>query len=263
MKTLNILICALFIMLPATSMAEETTKTENPVLVHVNGVAITKDEVQHFIAKQANPIQPVDALREMINVELVSQSAKNTGVMEDKSLNLELKRIKTALIASTFLQQHLQNLEIDDKAIEARYKADYLEGESGTEYNANHILVKTETEAKDIINKLDEGAEFTELAKTLSTGPSGKKGGALGWFSSTDMVAPFSKATSELAAGKYSKDPVQTQFGWHVILLNESRKAEPPALDSVRQKLTNAIAADSIKSVLKDLHDKAKIEYAK
>jgi peptidyl-prolyl cis-trans isomerase C len=262
MKTLHLLFCSLFLLLPLSSMAEDAPKTENPVMARVNGVAITQDEVQHFIAKQGKVIEPENALRELINVELIYQTAKNTDVMQDKSLMLELKRIRTALIASTYLQQHLQNLEIDDKALEARYQADYLQGTAGTEYNANHILVKTEDEATDIIKQLDDGADFTELAKELSTGPSGEKGGALGWFTASDMVPPFSKATTELTDGKYTTAPVQTQFGWHVILLNKSRKSEPPELDSVRQKLTTAIAADSIKKVLEDLHENAEIEFA-
>lgn len=261
MKILRFFFPILFLILPALSMAADEEMNSNPVLVTVNGVPITQEEVQHFITKQGKPIAPEDALRELINVELISQTAINENIMQEKSLELELKRIKSALIASTYLQKHLQNLEISEEDINARYKADYLESNESTEYNANHILVKTQSEAMDIIQQLDTGAEFTELAKKLSTGPSGKKGGELGWFSPSDMVAPFSKATTELSAGKYSKEPVQTQFGWHVIKLNETRKADAPTLASVRQQLTTSIAADSIKNILKVLHDGAKIEF--
>lgn len=259
MKTFRIICLALLFISPVSSMAAEAEKASNPVLVTVNGVAITQEEVKHFIGKQAKPIAPEDALRELINVELIAQTAKNENIMQEKALVLELKRIKSALIASTYLQKHLQNLEISEDEINARYKTDYVEGTESTEYNANHILVKTEKEAQDIIQQLDKGTDFSELAKKLSTGPSGKKGGSLGWFTQSDMVGPFSKATASLTAGKYSKEPVQTQFGWHVILLNEMRKAAAPTLESVRQKLTTSIAADSIKTKLKELHDGAKI----
>lgn len=240
---------------------EAQVENQNPVMATVNGVPITADEVRHFLSKQSQPLAPEDAMRELINVELLNQAAKNEKLLENPTLQLEIKRLTSAVIASTYLQNHLNELEITDEQVEARYQKEYVDGDQASEYNANHILVKTEDEAKDIIKKLDDGGDFAELAKELSTGPSGKSGGALGWFKSEDMVTPFSEATMQLEKGQHSKTPVQTQFGWHVIKLNDTRKSEPPALDDVRKSLATGIAADSLKAKLEELHDAAKIEF--
>jgi len=235
--------------------------TSNPVLATVNGVDISEQEVKHFISKQSKPVPVALALQEMINVELLKQAARNENQLSNETLQMELKRNESALIAAHYLQQHLRNLEITEAALKQRYQKDYVESAQTVEYNANHILVKTDTEARDVIKQLDQGANFTELAKSLSIGPSGKDGGALGWFKQGDMVAPFSEATTKLSAGKYSKQPVKTQFGWHVIFLNDIRTTQPPTFESVRQQLSTGIAADSISQKLQALRDKAFIKF--
>ena len=252
------LIAVLILPVPGLSADE---KSDNPVLARVNGVAISVDEVRHFIQSQEGQLAPDRALQEMINVELVVQAARNEGLMNDDILQLEIKRNTSGLIASHYLQTFLSRLEISEEDLKARYQKDYVQGSQELEYNANHILLETETEARDVIKQLDQGAVFSELAKTLSTGPSGKNGGALGWFKSGDMVAPFSEAATQLKAGEYSKQPVQTQFGWHVILLNETRQQPIPEFESVRQKLSTAIAADSISAKIRALQEAAKIDF--
>ncbi len=249
------------VLLPLVSLAEDKAASEDPVMATVNGVPITRSEVMHFVSKQPRQLTPEVALRELINVELVNQAARKENLLQDPTLQLEIKRNTSALIASTYLKQHLDKLEITDEQLAARYQSDYVAGNTALEYNANHILVKTQEEAREIITQLENGGDFQELAKTLSTGPSGKKGGALGWFKKDDMVAPFSLATQTLQPGNYSKEPVQTQFGWHVILLNETRKSDPPSLDTVSQQLANSIAADSLKARLEDLHNSSTIEF--
>ncbi len=235
-------------------------ESSNPVLARVNGVDITENEVKHFISKQVKSIPAQVALQEMINVELLAQAARNENLMKDETLQLEIKRTTSALIASHYLQEHLRKLEISEQALKQRYEKEYLNKPQNVEYNANHILVKSETEAQDIIKQLQGGAEFAELAKSLSIGPSGKDGGALGWFKSTDMVAPFSQATMKLKAGEYSTEPVKTQFGWHVIFLNDIRTIEPEPFEAVKKQLSTAIAAESISNKLKVLRDKAFIK---
>jgi peptidyl-prolyl cis-trans isomerase C len=262
---MKILIRILFVsalLIPAPLLAaDEPAKEENPVLATVNGVAITEMELRHFISKQPSVRTPQEAIIEMINVELLNQAARNDDIMKDEMLQLEIKRTTEALIASTYLQNFLNELEISEEQLKQRYQTDYVASNDTIEYNANHILVQTDQEARDIILRLDKGESFEELAKKLSTGPSGKKGGALGWFKKEDMVAPFSDAAAKLAKGQYTPSPVQTRFGWHVILLNDTRSAEPPALESVRKNLATAIAGDSIKAKMKELRDAANIEF--
>jgi len=248
------------LLLTAITAANADNKTESKTLATVNGVAITAQDVKHFTSKLTQPVPQDRAIQEMINVELLSQAAKKEGLLDDEALKLELKRVTTGLIASHYLQNALLNLDINIDTLKQRYNKEYAGEVSGMEYNANHILLKTEQEAKDIIKQLDDGAVFTELAKKLSTGPSGKNGGALGWFKDGEMVEPFAAAAKTLKAGEYSKQPVKTQFGWHVIKLNETRPITPPSFESVQQKITTQIAAEEINKIMKKLHDNAKIE---
>ena len=129
------------------------------------------------------------------------------------------------------------------------------------QYKARHILVDTQSKAIELIEQLKSGADFVELAKANSTGPSGPNGGDLGWFPPDQMVAPFSAAVSELEDGKfteepvgeYSSEPVQTQFGWHVILREDSRANEPPTLESVRQMVKQRVEARKFQRYLESL----------
>ena len=264
MKKLTTPLLIALLLSPTAVLAEDqpaTQEEQNPVLVTVNGVGITADELRHFMSKQPSVSTPQEAIREMINVELLNQAAISDNIMEDKGLQLEIKRSNAALIASTYLQNYLDNLDISDEELQARYQADYVENSDTKEFNANHILVATEQEARNIILRLDQGEDFEELARKLSTGPSGKQGGSLGWFKKADMVAPFSAATAKLEKGKYSSEPVQTRFGWHVILLNDVRASSPPSIQSVSQELATAIAGDRIKEKLQNLQETAEIDF--
>ena len=129
---------------------------------------------------------------------------------------------------------------LTDKALQAAYEAQYTGGDEETEYKAAHILVETEDEAKALVTELDGGANFAALAQEHSTGPSGPGGGDLGWFSDGVMVQEFFAAVAKLEPGQVSP-PVQTQFGWHVIKLNETRIKERPSLDEVRGELADGI----------------------
>ncbi len=243
------------------SFAATDEQPENPVLARVNGVDISMLEVKHFIERQQKQVTPQQALMEMVNVELLAQAAKNEGMMKDETLALDIKHNTQGLIASHYLNNYLNKLEITDDELLKRYKQEYGSDSQELEYNANHILLKTEEEAKEIIKQLDKGGDFEALAKVISTGPSGKNGGSLGWFKSGDMVAPFFEATTKLKPGSHSSAPVQTQFGWHVILLNETRKIEPPSFEAVKKQLSTKVASESIRDMIKALHEKSNVEF--
>ena len=126
------------------------------------------------------------------------------------------------------------------------------------QFKARHILVASQGEAIDLITELDGGADFEELARDKSTGPSGPTGGDLGWFSPNQMVPPFSNAVAALEDGKYTSEPLQTQFGWHVILREESRDAEPPTLESVREVITQQVQQKKLQAYIASLRVAAK-----
>jgi peptidyl-prolyl cis-trans isomerase C len=252
-----LLLTALLSPLPAT--ADDDADTQK-TLVTVNGIAITEAELAHFMGQQKEPVTPQRALAEMINVELLVQAARDEDLLKDEELVLGLRRNRNSLIASHYLQKHLAKLEVDDAQLRQRYD-EIVNADRGNEYNANHILVETEQRARELIDELVKGASFTELAKAHSTGPSGASGGALGWFRIDEMVAPFAQAAKALKPGSFSRDPVQTEFGWHIILLNNVRPIEPPAFEAVRDQLGTQFAADSISKKIKALHDKSVIEF--
>ncbi len=257
-----LILSALAVGYSTISFAESTPAVTAPTpIVTVNGVPVTETEANYFISKLSKKVPVERAIQEIINVELLVQAAKNSGMMKNDELLLEIKRTTSGLIATHYLQQQLLKLDITMEDLQARYNKDYIGNNKAKEYNANHILVKTEEEAKELIQQLDGGATFTELAKKHSTGPSGKNGGALGWFSSSSMVPPFSEATIKLEKNNYTKQPVKTQFGWHIINLNDVRTTEPPAFESVSKELSSTIAAEEISKIMQQLHQSASIVF--
>ena len=230
------------------------------VLATVNDTKITEPMLKVFQQTLEQEVSKERALQEMINIELLQQSARKKGLHNDPEFQIQLKRQEDSLLANRFLQQHIAALNLTDEQLKKRYDSEIAKLPQEKEYNANHILVKTEKEAANIIQQLQSGAEFEALAKKLSTGPSGKDGGALGWFKQQDMVGPFATATTELSKGKFSQAPVQTQFGWHVIKLNDVRDVERPTFESVKKRLATALTAQSISELLKELRDNSKIE---
>lgn len=149
--------------------------------------------------------------------------------------------------------------EIADGALQAAYESEYGGVEAGTEYNADHILVATQEAAQAVKDAVDGGADFAEQAREASTGPSGPNGGQLGWFGAGMMVPEFEAAVAELAPGAVS-DPVQTQFGWHVIRLNETREQAAPSLEEVSGALEEQIRQSRVEARIAELMDGAAID---
>ena len=148
---------------------------------------------------------------------------------------------------------HLARLELSEKEVEEYGKQ--LEVSPPLQFKARHILVEAQGLAEDLISELDEGANFEELAKEHSTGPSGPNGGDLGWFAPDQMVKPFSDAVANLDDGSYTETPVQTQFGWHVILREHSRDNEPPTLESVRDVIKQRVEQEKFQNYIQELRD--------
>ena len=225
------------------------------VLATVGGVDITLGSV---IAATENLPDQYSALEDSVLLngildQLVQQQAlsQSLGDALSKRDALGLANELRAYRANIVLQGAAE-AAISDAAVQAAYEAQYADATTGTEYNAAHILVETEEEALALIAELDGGADFAELAKEHSTGPSGPNGGALGWFGKGMMVPTFEAAVLELEVGAVSP-PVETQFGWHVVKLNESRPLDAPELATVRgeieAQLQQAAVAETISSL--------------
>jgi len=248
---------------PATG--EETPMMEvdaDTVLATVNGEAIT---LGHVIAtRSALPEQyqalPDEVLFEGILEQLIQQTllAQAAGELSRKT-QLELENERRALIAGEKLDSVMADALTED-ALQALYDETYANATPDTEYNASHILVETKEEAEALIQQLADGADFAEMAKEKSTGPSGPGGGELGWFSQGMMVEPFEVAVMALKAGEVTPAPVQTQFGWHVIKLNETRDKPAPALADVAEDLVQKLQDNAVEAAVADLMKTATVE---
>jgi len=222
--------------LPVTAEGETDVQT---VVATVGGVEIT---VGHMIAAHATlPEQyrqlPSEVLFKGILDQLVQQTALQQSFSGDlpARVDIQLENERRSLTAGEVINGIMQQ-DVPDADLQAAYEDQYADAEKGEEYNASHILVETQEEADAVKAELDEGADFATLAREKSTGPSGPGGGALGWFAQGAMVPEFESAVVGMEAGAVS-DPVETQFGWHVIKLNEKRLMEAPALEDVREDL--------------------------
>lgn len=238
----------------ATAAAEAvaTDLDESTVLAEIGDVDIT---LGHIIAAvdmlpeqyQALPDQTLldGILDQMIQQQILAQDVENNI---DRQVELVLENERRAVLAGTYMAR-VASLPITDEDAQAAYDESLADFDAGEEFNAAHILVETEEEALSVIEELEGGADFGELAAERSTGPSGPNGGDLGWFGMGMMVPEFEAAVVELEVGQVSP-PVQTQFGWHVIILNDARAQEPPSLDDVRAQLEEQIRNDRVQAGL-------------
>lgn len=243
------------------ALAEDAPKADT-VVATVNGTDITLGHM--ILARQALPQQygqlPPEVLFKGILDQLVQQTALAQSFDGDapNRVKLALENEERALIAAEEVAKVLETAASDD-AIEKAYQDTYGSAEEEMEYKAAHILVETEEEAQAIVEELEGGADFAALAKEKSTGPSGPNGGSLGWFGKGMMVPEFETAVVEMEVGSVSA-PVKTQFGWHVILLEENRIKEAPALDEVRDEMRAKVEQDAVKAHIDALVEKANVD---
>ena len=231
----------------------------------VNGKPIKQSLMDYIVRDATARGQKVDdnvrnvIANKLISSELVIQEAQKQGL--DKSADYQSKEdlMRRELLVNTYIESYIKKNPVSDAETKAEY--DKLKQQMGDkEYSARHILVQTEQEAKDIIAQLGKGGDFAKIAKEKSKDPGSKdKGGDLGWFSPAGMVKPFADAVVGLQKGKITTAPVQSQFGWHVIKLEDSRAAQPPAYDKVKDGLQKQLQQQKLEKMLGELRSKAKI----
>ena len=233
----------------------------------VNGVKITQKQYEEHLKARSQhnprgkeaPISRQAILDELINREILLQEAKKLKLNKDKRVKAEIENAKTNILIQTLISRSPAAQPVTDKEMKKVYDEQIGKADP-KEYKARHILVKDEATAKKIIKQLNDGANFEELAKTESTGPSGKNGGDLGWFSAAQMVPEFSKAVASMKKGTHSQKPVKTQFGWHIIKLEDSRKRELPKFEAVKKQIAPMIQNKRLQEYVLQLRSKAKIE---
>lgn len=260
----SVLAITLAAVIPMSLPAAEEEATEAPqTLVKIDGFPVTNVHFAVFASQTGrNPgdaAGQISLLNELVNHFMVANSAEGKALAENPDVIAALEVARARLIAQTFVRAQLEATPVTDSDIQAAYDDSYGSG-GGQEYKARHVLLEDEQAALDVIAELDKGADFAELASTRSTGPSKSVGGDLGWFEPSQMVAPFADATTALADGSYSKSPVKTQFGWHVILREDSRESTPPSIDTVKDELTRQIQQQRVAAAITRIRDQSDIE---
>lgn len=233
--------------------------------VTVNGKVISKAKMDVVVKQRVAQGQPDnDQLRRslleiLVNQELLSQEAERRGLLKNSDNQIQVELARQSALANLVIDDFVRANPVKDAAARAEY--DKIREQRGTrEYRARHILVETEAGARQIIEKLQKGEKFEELAKESKDPGSKERGGDLDWAAPTNFVKPFSDAMIKLEKGKFTDAPVQSQFGWHVIRLDDTRSTQFPPFDQVKQQLMNGLQQQEIQKFIAELRSKAKIE---
>ncbi len=241
---------ALALAMPAYAQDAAAPADAGTVLAVVNGTDITLGHLVALRGRLPEEYQslPDEVLLEGMLEQLIQQQAVVDAIETTPSLTLGVENETRAYLAGREIER-LSNEPVDEDAVQAAYDEAYGAAPAEPEYNASHILVETEEEAAAIVEELAGGADFATVAQELSTGPSGPNGGSLGWFGPGMMVPEFEEAVVTLEPGEVSA-PVQTQFGWHVIRLDDLRDQEKPALEAVRPQIEAQVRQAAVEAEL-------------
>ncbi|MEJ6708555.1 MAG: peptidylprolyl isomerase [Amylibacter sp.] len=245
----------------ATTAIAQNAPTAQTVVATVNGQDITVGHVIALASRLPERFQqlPDADLFKGVMEQLIQQTTLSVDVdVNQKAIQLAIENETRALLASEALTK-IEDAATTEELIEKAYGEQYTDTKGDEEYRAAHILVKTEDEAKELVTTLEGGADFSELAKEKSTGPSGPRGGDLGWFSLGQMVPEFEQAVVALEPGTIST-PVKTQFGWHVMKLNEKREKPKPTLVEVRAQLMDSMKTKAVGDHIEKLQLTADIQ---
>ncbi|MEK1851939.1 MAG: peptidylprolyl isomerase [Phyllobacterium sp.] len=246
----------------------ETAKTDpNKVLATINGTKITQKDVDQIsadldpqFARLPDDQRRLAALAAIIDIKSLAAKAEEEKIDQTPEFKARMEFLKDRALHNDYFKQQVVD-KITDADIRARYDKEMAAMPPQNEVRARHILVKTKEEAEAIIKQLDGGAKFEDVAKEKSTDGSAAQGGDLGYFGPGQMVPEFEKAANELEVGKYTKDPVQTQFGFHVIKLEDKRVQQPPAFDQVKDQVKQILIRERYMELVKKDRGDLKVEF--
>jgi len=253
-------------LMAAPAMAQDAKKAEDPVVAEVNGQKIHRSEVEALHAGlpariRAIPMERIykPLLEQVIAIRLLANAGRDAGLHKTDEVKKQLANLENRLIQEAYLRD-VVNKKITDDALKGQY-AEYVKNFKGAEeIRASHILVKTKKEAMAVIAELEKGENFDKLARAKSVGPSKSRGGDLGYFTKEQMVKPFAEAAFNLKKGEFSKTPVQTQFGWHVIFVADKRTKPAPEFDKVKGQLRSALSQKIAQAEIQRLREGATIK---
>jgi len=246
--------------------AAATTASKSPPVATVNGKPITTEFFEFYVktvtgkpSSELTAEQRTQVLDNLIRVELIAEQAEKDGATKeaDTAALLELSRLN--VLQQAVSEKYLKDRKPTEQELRAEYETQ-VAALPKLEYHARHVLVATEAFATKVVERLGKGEKFADIAKRESMDSSKGNGGDLGWFTPDRMVKPFSDAVIALKPGEYTKQPVQTQYGWHVIQLEETRDLAAPPFDQVRQRLEQVVENKKFKNYADELAKTAKVE---
>ena len=238
------------------------------VLASIDGQPITEAELDLAVNDLEQQLVNIPAERRraaalsfLVEIHLLAAEAEKTGLHETPAFQRRMRMLRQRTLHTGFVEQEVA-AKMTEEEVRGRYDLEVANTPPVNEIKARHILLKTKDEAMAVIGELDGGAEFIALAKRKSTGPSGPNGGDLGYFGPGQMVPPFEDVAFKLQVGSFSKEPVETQFGWHVILVEDRRTRQPPAYEEVREQMRGVLFREIYARMVGDLRSKARVEIA-
>jgi peptidyl-prolyl cis-trans isomerase C len=245
-----------------TPAQKTPAKTDDPVVARVNGKELHRSEVdavQRSLAAQGQQMPPEALVDQMVSGMLITEAGRKAKLQDDPEVKKKTQQYEDRLIQQTYISRAVEAAATDARLRE-QYDKSIKTQPGAEEVHARHILVASEDEAKAIVADLGKGADFATIAKQKSTDPAKDTGGDLGYFTRDSMVPEFAEAAFKLGKGEYTKIPVHTQFGWHVIKVEDRRAAAPPSFEESKEELTNEVAREVITAKIKSLKDGAKVE---
>jgi peptidyl-prolyl cis-trans isomerase C len=245
---------------PGLAQEDKVVATVNGKPVTEADIALAVSDLDEQFARLPEEQRRAAALSAIIEIRLMSDEAAAKGIDKDAAFQRRMAFLQQRALHAALIDSEIAG-KITDEEIRARYDQQIAATPPVNEVNARHILVKTKEEAEAIIKRLDAGESFEAIAKEVSTDPgSGANGGDLGWFGPGQMVPEFEKAAFALEVGAYSKEPVQSQFGWHVIKVEDKRQQQPPAYEQVKDQFRSMILREKYFALVEALRAKAAVD---
>ena len=238
---------------------------ETRVIATVDGEEIYLAEALQAIRALPPQVQqmPLEMILPVLAEQLaigrvIQQRALDEGLQDDPEVQERLARAEADIMQDVWMDRQV-DARISDEALNEAYTRFVEDNPPVEEVSARHILVETEEDARGLIVELNDGADFADLAAEHSVGPSGAQGGDLGYFQERQMVAPFGEVAFSLQPGEFTQEPVETEFGWHVILSEDRRMVEPPSLEEVEDQLRSSLGQEVVQEILTEVGDSADI----
>lgn len=264
----SLLLTAAIAAVPAIATAQDAAADADTTIASVNGQDYSLDLFRIFYTQrmqesgaQNTPAFQEQAFNEFLSMIVAAQEGEKRALADNADVKTALELQRMMILSNAALQSMGNDSPPTEDELKQAYEK-FKEQAKRTEYKARHILVDDKAKAEALIEKLEaaKGKDFDKLARENSLGPTADKGGDLGWFDARQMVKPFSDAVSALEVGRFTEQPVQTQFGWHVILLEDTRTAEPPSFDEAKPNLEMAVKRQKIADQLNQLRQNAKVD---